>query len=326
MNMSMNNNRYASINRASLENQYYANRRRNNRNYLNSNINNDSIGCNYNKMKILILIIITFIMSLSHYFYSTNNDFNLVEDEPRTILSFFGYNLIKLYYSEKKGKLRNLKQAENEETVSVIEKVRNNTKNYSNIYQDKDNETIPKLIYKNIIKQLFNDFDKYDFKCKWKSIKNKNNSYNIYNVGDNTQGEGFFNIKKKIDDFTGEEYIVIVMKNKEDKYIDNWILHTSISSLDEIFIDKNINNTFEIEGNFLTTLYKGELFNIINEENLELCKTYIKISFPLDDQTYINNNSIYINNLYNYDTIKLNPNNFSLFMESSCGFIFDINF
>ena len=116
------------------------------------------------------------------------------------------------------------------------------------------------------------------------------------------------------------------MKNKEDKYIDNWILHTSISSLDEIFIDKNINNTFEIEGNFLTTLYKGELFNIINEENSELCKTYIKISIPLDDQTYINNNSIYINNLYNYDTIKLNPNNFSLFMESSCGFIFDINF
>ena len=112
------------------------------------------------------------------------------------------------------------------------------------------------------------------------------------------------------------------MKNNEDKYIDNWILHTSVSNLDKVSINKNIdNNTFEIKGNFITTLYKGEFFSVVNKEAPEYCETNVKINFPLDDdQIYLNNNTFYVNNLFDYETIKLNPNNFSLIMESTCGY------
>ena len=316
MNMNMNMNRFASINRASLENQYIANRRRNNINNIDININNNSFSFNYNKMKILILIIITFIMSLSNYFYTINNAFNLVEVEPRTILSFFESRILKLNGNDKKGKLRNLKQEDSTEIPSNDDKFKNNKNN--NTYK------INELLHKNIKKRLFNDIDKYDFKCSWKSFKNKSNS-NLYKIGDSFQGEGLFNIKKKIESYTGYEFIVITMKNKEGNYIDNWIYHSSISIIDQISIDKNNkNNTLEIEGKFITNLFKGELFSIINEDNPEFCQTNIKISFPLDDQTYLNNYSIYVNNLNNYDTITLNPNNFSLIMESSCGFNFVI--
>ena len=112
------------------------------------------------------------------------------------------------------------------------------------------------------------------------------------------------------------------MKNNEDKYIDNWIFHSSVSDLNNIYINKNINkNTFEIKGNFITTLYKGEYFSIINKDTPEHCQTNVKINFPLnDEQIYLNNKTFYVNNLFDYETIKLNPNNFSLIMESSCGY------
>ena len=92
--------RFASISGNTLENQHITSRRRflNNRNNnINININNNSISCNYNKMKILFLIIITIIMSLSNYFYNiSNNNSNLVEDEPRTILSLFENKILKM--------------------------------------------------------------------------------------------------------------------------------------------------------------------------------------------------------------------------------------
>ena len=348
-------NRFASIIRSSLENQNYANRRsifNNRNNNINININNDVISFNSNKMKILILIVITIIMSLSNYFYSINNRIYLIHDEPKIILSLFENQIIKKNSPSnfnQKEKLRRLIQESNNKTEEDNKKLKSKNhnninikdifENYMNIsnliynisknnndYEIKINgqQRIPFFIYNNIKRQILVDLTKNIYKLKWKSIKYGNNS-NIYNIGDSFQGEGIFNFKKETEFFTGQEFMLITMKNNEDKFIDNWIFHSSISSLDALYINKNNNNkTFEIKGVFLTRLYKGEYFNILNEESPDFCETNVKIEFPLDDQIFLNNNSIYINNLFDYETIKLNQNNFSLIMESSCGFKFII--
>ena len=344
-------NRFASISGRNIENDQSSNRMRvfNNRRRRNNNINinNDSIGCNYNKMKILILIIITIIMSLSNYFYNFNNNLNIIEDEPRTILSLLQSQLFKLNSpigGQKKLKLRNLKEEENNKTDDeqinnynnnnydeiLIKNIIDNFFNLSNMINNitdddkkikSDPDKIKYIIYQNVKRKLLNDLKKYNYKCEWKSFKNKNKG-NIYSVGDSLSGEGIFNFKKESEFLGGQELFVITMKNNEDKYIDNWILHSSVSNLDKVSINKNIdNNTFEIKGNFITTLYKGEFFSVVNKEAPEYCETNVKINFPLDDdQIYLNNNTFYVNNLFDYETIKLNPNNFSLIMESTCGY------
>lgn len=344
----MNMSRFASISGNTLENQHITNRIRflnNINNNINININNNSISCNYNKMKILFLIIITIIMSLSNYFYNiSNNNSNLVEDEPRTILSLFENKILKMNSPlNDKKKLRYLIQEDkkNEDNNSdddniIINDIINNNINISTIINKTSNfnetndyknikddiERIQSILKRNIKKKLFNDLQKYKFKCTWKSIKIGNNS-DLYKIGDSTSGDGIFTITKKIKIL--QEYFVLTMKNKEDKYIDNWIIHSSLTDLENIIINKNItNNTFEIKGNFQTLLYKGEFFNILNEENPEICQMNIHISFPLKDQKYLGNNSIEVQNFYNYETIKLNPNNFSMIMESTCGLNFVI--
>ena len=336
-------NRFSSISGNSLENQINSNRRRI---YINQNINinleNDSISCNYNKMKILILIIITIIMSLSNSFYNLNNNINLVENEPRTILSLFENQILKMnspLNEQKREKLRNLIQEEkNEENKTeknfiknnddmIIKNINNNItdiiNNFTNINIKDNKEKNTLIINNNIKKNLLNDFNKYNFKCKWKSI-NKNNKTKIYNIGDYSYGEGIFNIKKEIETFTGQEYMVITMKNNENHYIDNWIIHSSVANLNKIDININ-NNIFEIKGKFTTRLYKGEFFNLKNDEMPEYYETYINMYFPLEEQTYINNYTIYVNNFNIYDTIILNPNNFSLtILENKNEFNFDI--
>ena len=293
-------NRFSSISGNSLENQINSNRRRI---YINQNINinleNDSISCNYNKMKILILIIITIIMSLSNYFYNLNNNINLVENEPRTILSLFENQILKMnspLTEQKREKLRNLIQEEkNEENKTeknfiknnddmIIKNINNNItdiiNNFTNINIKDNKEKNTLIINNNIKKNLLNDFNKYNFKCKWKSI-NKNNKTKIYNIGDYSYGEGIFNIKKEIETFTGQEYMVITMKNNENHYIDNWIIHSSVANLNKIDININ-NNIFEIKGKFTTRLYKGEFFNLKNDEMPEYYETYINMYFPFE--------------------------------------------
>lgn len=343
-------NRFASISGRNIENQHNSNRmrffsirRRNN----NININNDSISCNFNKMKILILIAITIIMSLSNYFYNLNNNINIIEDEPRTILSLLQNQIFKMnsaLNNQKKLKLRNLKeegdnmtedeQINNHYDDILIKNIIDNFINISNIINNitdddkkikSDPDKVKYIIYQNVKRKLLNDLKKYNYKCEWKSFKYKNES-KIYDIGGSFSGEGIFNFKKESEFFGGQELFIITMKNNEDKYIDNWILTSSVSNLNNVYVNKNIyNNTFEIQGNFITTLYKGEFFSILNKDTPEYCETNVKINFPLnDEQIYLNNKTFYVNNLFDYETIKLNPNNFSLVMESSCGYNFSI--
>ena len=305
-------NRFASI-RNTSQNQQDINRRRmiellNNN--IRINVNNYSISCNYNKMKILVLIVITLIMSLSNIFYNNNyDDSNIIEQGPRFIFSLFGNKILKInlpYDERRRGKLRNLIEEDKFQTIIS------------------DKERISLLISRNIKRKLLNDFGNYNFKCSWESIKYKNNS-NIYNIGETHFGEGFFNIKKKSEFFTGMEFFTLIMKNNEENYIDNWIIHSSAALLDNILLNKSIeNNTFEITGNFETTLFKGKYFSILNQDNPDICKTKMDFSFPINNQVHSDNHSIELKNQNNNDDFNINLNNFSIIMESSCGFKFKI--
>lgn len=261
-------------------------------------------------MKLLILIVITLIMSLSNIFYNNNyNDSSIIEQGPRFIFSLFGNKMLKInlpYDDRRRGKLRNLIEEDKFQTIRS------------------DKERISLIINRNIKRKLLNDFSNYNFKCSWESVQYKNNS-NIYNIGETHFGEGFFNIKKKSEFFTGIEYFTLLMKNNEGNYIDNWIIHSSVALLDNIFINKNIvNNTFEITGNFETTLFKGNYFNILNQDNPDICKTKMDFYFPLENQIFSDNNTIEIKNPNENMDFKINPNNFSIIIESSCGFKFKI--
>ena len=305
-------NRFASIRNTSPY-QQSINRRRmiellNNN--IRININNYSISCNYNKMKLLVLIVITLIMSLSNIFYNNNyNDSSIIEQGPRFIFSLFGNKMLKInlpYDERRRGKLRNLIEEEKFKTIM------------------NEKERISLIINRNIKRKLLNDFDHFNFKCSWESVQYKNDS-DIYNIGGTHFGEGLFNIKKKSEFFTGMEFFTLIMKNNEENYIDNWIIHSSVAILDNISINKNIvNNTFEITGNFETTLFKGKYFNILDQDNPEIGKTKICFSFPLNNQVSSDNNTIEIKNLYDNEDLKINLNNFSIIMESSCGFKFKI--
>ena len=323
----MNENRFASIGRVSLENYNNGIRRRilNDRNII-ININNNSIYFNNNKMKVLILFVITIIMSLSNYFYKFNN----IQGEPMTILNIFKNKIEPILDNQGKVGLRNLIEENEEENQKgneyneIIRDIIDNFFNISNTMhdmtkKDKINENHKNNADINIKRKFLFEIDKYIFKCNWKSIKNKNNS--IYTIGDYSYGKGIFTIKRKAGFSIDNQFIVFTMKNNEGKFIDNWILHSSISNLENLFINvNNKSNTFEIIGSFQTTLYNGEFFSIKNEDDPEYCKTNINMFFPLYNQTYLNNNYINIPNFYKYEDIKLNLNNFSFIMDSSCGF------
>ena len=84
----------------------------------NYDYNNDNtISCNISKTKIILLLVMTIILSLSNYFYNWNNNISIIADEPRTILSIFDNSIFKINPSlndqKKISQIRNLKEEKN---------------------------------------------------------------------------------------------------------------------------------------------------------------------------------------------------------------------
>ena len=331
----MEQDRFVSINENYSENQRNMGFRRmlNNRNRNNEIINDNYALCTINKTKLILLLIITIILSLSNYFYNWNNNISIIKDEPRTILSLFDNTIFKvnppLNEQNKLTQIRNLKEEKNEEiTNKTNDKVNNNNKNKSKIDEFDVFSKISLLKEYEVKKKIFNKLDKFYFKFNWTSFK-INNSSSIYKIGDAFKGEGIFSIQKKQEMFP--DYIRISMKANEQSFIDNWIVFASDSNLEELSLnydDIKNSNFIEIKGLFLTTLYKGAFFEIINEEDPKYCQSKYKMIFPYSDKNQnINknkNHSLLLENIDNVGNIFIDLNNFSLNIESSCGFNFDI--
>ena len=325
----MERDRFVSLNENYLENQRNMGfRRRNNFRYRNMDNNENYISCNISKTKIILLLIITIILSLSNYFYNWSNNISIIKDEPRTILSLFDNNIFKvnspLNDQKKLTQIRNLKEENND--LSYNKNFKININNKSKFDEFDDFSKLALLKEYEIKKKIFNNLDKHYYKFNWTSFKT-NNFSKLYKIGDSFNGQGIFTIKKKSDIFT--DFIRLTMKANEQSFIDKWIIYASDSNLDELTINyDNIQktNNLEISGIFLTTLFKGEFFDIINEDDPKYCQTNYKFIFPFKDKkTNINNNySLLIENVDNVGNIFINLNNFTIIVESSCGFNLDI--
>ena len=322
-------NRFVSIGDNHIENRRYNGFRRVLINRNINNINDNYISCNISKTKIILLLIITIILSLSNYFYNWNNNISIIKDEPRTILSLFDNSIFKvnspLNDQSKLAQIRNLKEEINDDINNKTNEngVNNNTVDIFDI-----KSKLAKLKELDIKKKIFNYLDKYYYKFNWTSIKKHNLS--LYKMGDSYNGQGIFSIKKKS---LIVDSVRITMKPTEKEFIDNWIIFASDSNLGELIL--NYDNTSEkesnlfIKGSFSTTVYKGSFFDIVNEAEPNYCQIIYKFKFPFNyaksnNKTKNKNNYLYLENVDNIGNIFINTNNFSMLLESTCGFNFDI--
>ena len=113
------------------------------------------------------------------------------------------------------------------------------------------------------------------------------------------------------------------MTNKEGKYIDHWIKITSYSIYS--YLNKNINlldNTFQINGTFITDYEKGEIFETKYKKEKK-CYTFINMTFPLIyenvNATTLTGESVFIGKI-----AIINNNNFTIKIDSNCGFSFKV--
>ena len=294
-----------------------------NRNVNMNYINNDNyISCNFSKTKIILLLIITIILSLSNYFYNWNNNISIIIDEPRTVLSLFDNNMFKINEQKKFITIRNLK--EENDNIDNITSINNKT-----ILDEFDVQSkLKSLKEQEIKKKIFNSLNKNYYKFNWTSFK-INNISSLYHIGESTNGSGKLSIIKKTD--TLITYIRITMKAYEQTFIDKWIIYASDSNLEELSINyKNFHNNnaiLEIDGIFATALLKGAFFDILNEDEPQHCQTNYQFKFPYtyNKPTEENiNQTLYLENVDNIGNIFINLNNFSMILTSSCGFNFEI--
>ena len=151
----MERDRFVSLNDNYLENQRNMGfRRRNNFRYRNIDNNNENyISCNISKTKIILLLIITIILSLSNYFYNWSNNISIIKDEPRTILSLFDNNIFKvnspLNDQKKLSQIRNLKEEENNNRrYNKITKININKSKFDEF------DNFSKLINNSLVKRI----------------------------------------------------------------------------------------------------------------------------------------------------------------------------
>ena len=147
------------------------------------------------------------------------------------------------------------------------------------------------------------------------SMKNKN----LYLVGNSNDGDSIFEFSKAFEMRTKKESIALTMKNKEGTFIDHWMKTTSYSVYQNLNLKINIiDETFQINGKFLTNFEKGEIFQTKYKKE-DLCSTIINMTFPLIFEeiyvTLLSGETVYLGNI-----ATLNPENFTLFMNSTCGF------
>ena len=265
-------------------------RRRVNNINLNFDFNNDNIiSRNISKTKIILLLIMAIILSLSNYFYNLNNNISIISDDPRTILSIFDNNIFKinppLNEQKKISQIRNLKEEKNEGN-----RQKNNSNNNNKDYEMK--------------KKIFNSLKKYNYKFNWTSIKTSKDLSSLYKIGDSFNGEGIFKIEKKSK--LTSEFIHITMKAQELSFIDNWIIFTSIINLENLTLNyeeiKN-NNKIEINGIFSTTFFRGEFFEKVNGDEPKYCQTKYNLKFSYEAQNLDLNNKNYSLLLENLDNI-----------------------
>ena len=241
-------------------------------------------------------------------------------------ISFTYYFLLRKYYSIKNNQNINaLKNIENPYTsfifqkytyslnLSEIHKISENIKNtrylltlFYGSYNKQD--YLKRKQVQNIIKKLISS----KYTAKWYSTK-KN-----FKIGDSPYGKARIQLAKAIEFFTKEESMALMMTNYEDKYINNWIHHTSFSIIKNLnfFLNKE-EQKFIISGKWDTAFQIGSYFKSKLPKQYT-CNSTIELNIPIINKTFLttmSNGYSFIENITSIDNTK-----FNIIFNSDCGF------
>jgi hypothetical protein len=242
------------------------------------------------KRKYILINIVTIIFYFFFIYYNDSNDLNI--DVNNSAIN----EISPLIFIRKKN-----------DKVNDDIKLSNLLTYNNEIYQI----TREKFLYEKQKQLIFLSLANHIFKGTW-----TNSSSN------EILGESTINFEKALERKTLSEVLYLKIINKQGKYIDSWTRLISLSKYK--LLNRKINhenNTFEINGLFLSTIEKGELFQTKFEQ--KKCINIINMTFPLK---YININitTLYGSNIYIGKMPIPGNNNFSMKLESNCSLNFEI--
>ena len=135
-------------------------------------------------------------------------------------------------------------------------------------------------------------------------------------------GESTINFEKAYERRSIAEALYLEIVNKQGKYMESWTKIVSISKYKNLIRNINpINNTFELSGEFISNIKKGELFD--TKYHQKKCMNIINMTFPLG---YVHINvSTLTGSIFHMGQIAVpNNENVSLKLESNCSLQFEI--
>ena len=188
-----------------------------------------------------------------------------------------------------------------------------------NFYQITKERFLYEKQKQSILIPLFNN----KFEGKWEVYKNNNNKNSTFQIGNAKKGFTTLEFEKVFELRRRGDAIELVVKNNEGDYIDHWEKLTSYSKYENLYKKVDIiKNTFEINGKFTSKYEKGKIFDTTYKRK-NRCLTSINMTFPLAfkdlNATLITGEEVTIGKI-----ATINPENFKLFIDSSCGFQINI--
>ena len=271
---------------------------------------------------IILLLLISF--SLFFYYYKINHSFieiNKVNNEN---------SIGQIYINNNFSSINNNFRFKNNYSVekAQIDIKNSNFKSFSEpiFYQI----TRERYLYEKQKQSIMTKLINHKYYGTWESFNeylnqnnSKNNEFLLFHIGNSNNGDAIFIFDKAYEIRSHEEAIALNMKNIEGKYIDHWIKFISYQMYQSLYFEVNRNNeTFQINGRFLTDFEKGECFETIYKRN-DRCSTIINMTFPLIyEDVYA---TLFNGDIEFVGTIPtINTTNFTLLLKSTCGFIFKV--
>ena len=271
-----------------------------------------------NILLINLIIFISIIFSIYLYYYKFNNSFShktkLMKLTNEYLLyenNNYNYNNFsyRINSSDKNNELLFYKE------LNYIKNSKLNSFSTPTFYQI----TKERYLYEKQKQSIISNLVTHQFSGNWYILNNSIKDKNLFLIGNSNKGEAIFKFEKAFEMRSREDSIALVMKNKEGKYIDHWIKTTSYSKYQSLNMKINkAENTFKINGRFLTEFEKGEIFQTKYKKEKK-CSTLINMTFPLIyedvNATLFSGETIYLGSVP-----SLNPDNFTLIINSTCGF------
>ena len=257
-----------------------------------------------------IIIILPLFIYLYIYYFKIKNFLSSKNNilSNKEYLKYTNYNEsdININYFAPKSNILNINN------ISII-----NLNKSSTSYNITREEFLYEKQKENIMKKLVDN----TFKGTWESVSDNNiNRSSPFLVGKSSKGNIIFKFEKIFELNNTIQPLIINIKNLEGKYIDNWIKLSTYSIYQNLTRKVDLlEETFQINGDFLFDFEKGEIFETTYKK--EKCLSIMNITFPLKqievNYTLVNGTIISLEKIY-----TINPQNFTLFINSNCGFIF----